>query len=86
MNLLTFISGNSVLLVAILTPIIIGLVQVVKNFVPDTKWSPVFSVAFGILLGYFFGGYDNVSFNILLGVIAGLTACGLYAGTKKVTE
>lgn len=65
-----------------LVPIIIGLTSVAKLYL-DSKWAPLIALALGIG-GAFFIPASTVAITILSGIVVGLTASGLYAGTKAV--
>lgn len=70
--------------IAILVAITIGLVQIFKNFVEDSRWHPVASLVFGLGLSalVFRPDMTEIIFN---GIIIGLTASGLYSGTKALS-
>lgn len=74
--------------IAFFVGITVALTQLTKTYlVTNTRYAPLFSLLFGILLAYFFVGNEvGVSLRVLVGVIIGLTASGLYAGTKTVTS
>ena len=77
---LSVITTNAVIVV----PIVIALVQAVKltGFVKD-HFSPLLSIAIGILIGWL-GNYNDVHFKeiLLTGAVYGLIASGLYSGVK----
>ncbi len=62
----------------ILSPIVIGLVGTVKALGLDSKFAPLASIAFGIGLSLVLGAHP------LVGIVAGLSASGLYSGTKSL--
>lgn len=64
-----------------LVPVVMGLVQVVKRLGLPTRFAPILSIAFGIA-GAFVVAPATVGITIILGIIVGLTASGLYAGGK----
>lgn len=68
----------------LLIPIIIGIVQAIKKVGLDTRYAPILSVVLGIAGAYFFIGTDSSS--IILGIVAGLTSCGLWSGTKATIK
>lgn len=70
--------------VAIL-PIIMGIVEVFKRIGLPSKYSPLIAVALGIVISIF---YLNLTIKeeILIGVILGLSASGLYSGSKNLVE
>lgn len=66
-------------------PLIMALTQVCKQWVKDSRWYPVIAVGFGIVLDIFVGmaiGQSMVS-SIIVGVITGLAAAGLYSGISN---
>ena len=79
------IIGNEYLMV-VLVPILVGILQVVKKTeLVDMKFIPVVSIVVGLLLGIFFSGYQ-LKEGIIAGLIIGLSAVGLFSGTKNVIE
>ena len=64
-----------------LIPLIIALVQVFKQFVPDKRFYPLFAVVIGIVgnlaIAYAIG--ESFILATMLGVVAGLSASGLYS-------
>ena len=65
----------------IAVPIIIGVVQAIKNVGLSSKWAPLLSVALGLVF-FFFWGDLGTGENLFTGLIAGLSAAGLYSGVK----
>jgi hypothetical protein len=71
---------------AILVPFILGLVEVVKRATGSRvsdDWSPVFAIIIGIGLAFIVIDVDWQR-NVLAGIVAGLSASGLWSGTKAV--
>lgn len=65
-----------------LIPLNVGIVAIVKQYF-DAKWSPLFSLFFGILLACLIP--DQTWQELILdGIVIGLSACGLYSGTKAL--
>jgi len=62
-------------------PILIALTEAVKRAGLDSKYGALFSIVMGVVLMGFFGDGDMIS-NIFEGMISGLSASGLYSGTK----
>ena len=89
MNLVQLLTGDIsvqvVTWIAVATPLILGLVQVIKQWISNSRWHPIISILIGIILGIFFGGFSTIEVNILVGVLAGLGAAGLYSGSKTVS-
>ncbi len=86
MPLTTFLTTTVVGMSAVVAPIVIGLVQVLKIAGLPVKWAPLCAVCLGAILGFVFHTTGNLVYDILAGVIAGLAGSGLYSGTKTTTE
>jgi len=69
---------------AVITAIIVGLVQVIKGLGINQKWSPIIALALGII-GVGIMGY-GWSHTLFMGIIAGLSSVGLFSGTKNTIE
>lgn len=78
---------NSSILVSFATIVAVdmGLTQLVKMFVTGPRWAALAAVAIGVALGFFFlpGATGTVIFT---GIVAGLTAAGLYSGTAAAVS
>jgi hypothetical protein len=69
-----------------LVPLIIGVVGVLKNSGLPTRFAPLVSLLLGIM-GVFLLPYDlSVGIQVLLGIGTGLSASGLYSGTKATAK
>ncbi len=67
-----------------LIPITIGLVEVVKVVgIPD-RFAPVASLLIGVALAFFV--MPTIPMVVMGGVVVGLTASGLYSGTREMTR
>jgi len=71
----------------VISLIVIGLVQVVKVTGLPKKLLPLSSIVFGVILAFVWG-FGAIPYSILViqGLIAGLTASGLWSGTKTVVK
>ena len=69
--------------ITILIGIITGLTSVVKTIGLPSRFAPLMSIAFG--LGLAFLNRQGLPLDIIIttGIIAGLSASGLYSGVKK---
>ncbi len=65
-----------------LVPIVMAMVSFMKLYV-DSKWAPLFSLAFGILMSLLIPAL-TFGLTIVQGIVVGLMACGLYSGAKAV--
>lgn len=70
-------------LVIAVIPMILGLVQISKEVGLPSKYAPVCALVIGIGL-MFLGSNQPWQTNIAQGIIAGLAACGLWAGPKAL--
>jgi hypothetical protein len=66
-------------------PFIMAIVEGVKRAGFPAKWSPVLSVGLGIGGGLLIHPGD-VAQGVVIGIVLGLTASGLYSGAKNVKE
>ena len=64
----------------VLVPVVVGVVQVCKRAGLSSRLAPFISLVFGVLGVYLLGGLNHL--NILQGIIIGLSAAGLWSGTK----
>ena len=64
-------------------PVLIGIVEMFKMAGLPSRFAPFISVGCGVLIIGFVGGDAPLVSRILEGVIAGLSASGLYSGVKS---
>ncbi len=86
MDFVTFVTTTSVAFIAVSSLVVLGLVEVVKKTGLNRRYAPLVSVIFGVTIGFFYGGFESTSYNVLAGFLSGLTACGAYAGVKKTIK
>ncbi len=67
-------------------PIIMAIVELIKGFGLPRKYAAVIAVIIGIIVGIYFIEPQNIKLGLFKGIIYGLTASGLYSGTKNVFE
>lgn len=70
----------------VLIPLIVGLVELVKGLGLPKRFLPVISLLLGIAAGVFYLYPDDIKGGILVGIMLGLSASGLYSGTKNTIE
>ena len=69
---------------AILIAVIVGLAEAIKRaFKLPSRFAPLIAIALGILATVSFSGLDPMV--VFQGVVAGLSASGLYSGTRSVS-
>lgn len=68
-----------------IVPLIIGIVELFKRLGLPNKYCPIVAIVCGLGIGIF---YLDVSIKegILVGIMLGLSASGLYSGTKNILE
>lgn len=69
-----------------LIPLIMGLVELIKWFGFPKKLLPLASLIFGIVAGIVYVNPSDLKGGILVGLMMGLSASGLYSGTKHAFE
>lgn len=70
----------------LIIPLILGVVELFKIGGMKAKYSPFVAVFFGIVLGVVYLTDFDWKQGILIGVMLGLSATGLYSGGKNVIE
>lgn len=66
-----------------LIPVIVGVVEVVKSVGLSAKYASLVSLALGIVTVGVMDSFTATS--IIAGLVVGLSASGLYSGTRAVT-
>lgn len=66
-------------------PLLIGLLEVIKKIGVKEKYIPIFAIVFGLIIGIVFLSSD-IKEGIIIGIYIGLSAVGLYSGTKNTME
>jgi len=70
----------------VLIPLIIGMVELLKMYGMKKRLLPPIALLFGIVGGIFYVYPEDIKAGILVGVMMGLSASGLYSGGKAVVE
>lgn len=65
-----------------IVPLILGVVELLKQVGLPQKFAPLVSAVIGIIIGIFYIAPGDLLKGILLGLVMGLSATGLYSGTK----
>lgn len=68
----------------LIIPILIGILEVFKKLGLPVKYVPVLSLLLGVLASVSVSGLAVENF--MQGLVYGLSACGLYSGTKATIE
>ncbi|WP_099158278.1 MULTISPECIES: hypothetical protein [Virgibacillus] len=66
-------------------PLILAMVELVKIVGLPVKYSPFVAVVLGLAFGIFYLD-ASLKQNIIVGLMYGLSATGLYSGTKNMTQ
>ena len=76
----------NVALVAVLTPVVMGIVQVAKSAGLPSRWSPLAAFGVGIIAAvvYWLAYGGDLGPVIWSGILAAMSAAGLYSGGKSV--
>lgn len=71
---------------AVLIPLIIGIVELLKFTGLQKKLLPIVSLLLGVLAGVFYVYPGDLKGGILVGLMMGLSASGMYSGGKALIE
>ncbi|MFK2824118.1 hypothetical protein QYG89_00215 [Bacillus sp. B190/17] len=66
-------------------PLVLGVVELFKRGGMPVKYSPFVAVILGLLFGIFYIGTD-IKEGIIIGLMLGLSASGLYSSSKNAME
>ncbi len=70
----------------VVIPIIMSMVEMLKGLGLPAKFSAIASVVLGAIIGIFFVDPNCFKTGIFKGIVYGLTASGLYSGTKNTVQ
>lgn len=74
---------------AIIIAIIIGVAEAIKKMGCPKRFIPLIDIALGVVGGVFvFGIYlgHGITEGVVIGLVMGLSACGLFSGVKNTLE
>lgn len=71
---------------AIIIPLIIAVVELLKGLGLPKKYAALVSLILGAVVGVFYLDNSDIKGRIFMGAIYGLSAAGLYSGTKNTIE
>jgi len=80
-----FITDYEMIIMSAVVGVIVGLSQILKKFGINPKFIPIFDLIFGIIACVFLLNTEPV-LRVFNGLIVGLSASGLYSGTKNVKQ
>lgn len=67
-------------------PVIVALVSAAKMAGLKSKFAPLLSLALGMVMFYFLGDNAEPGERLFIGILAGLSASGLYSGAKATVK
>ena len=67
---------------AIIVGVVVALVQLVKSLGVPSQFAPLFALLFGIAGVFALSPAVTVDLTVFNGIVLGLTASGLYSGTR----
>lgn len=80
-------------LIAAIAPVVLGVTEAIKRTGISVKWAPFVAMLTGLVFAFLFDYSQeeafiagNVAQNAISGVLAGLTAAGLYSGVKTIAS
>lgn len=71
---------------AIIIPVIIAMIELLKGLGLPKKFGALAALVLGAVIGVFYIDKSDIKSRILMGAIYGLSAAGLYSGTKNTIE
>jgi Na+/H+ antiporter NhaC len=71
---------------SVIVPIILSIVELAKGLGLPKKFSALVAIVVGVLIGIFYIEPQNIKYGLFKGVVYGLSASGLYSGTKNAVE
>ena len=69
----------------VVVPVVLGLTQMVKFLGLPSKYSALVSIIFGLFIAFLVPA-DAIRDTIFFGIVAGLSASGLWSGAKNAVE
>ena len=70
----------------LIVPFIVGIVELVKKLGLPSKFCPIVGVVLGVVIGMVYVSPTDIAKGVLVGASLGLSAVGLYSGTKNTKE
>lgn len=67
-------------------PVIIALIELVKRAGVPKRALPLIAVVLGVVSGFVYIAPGQADEAVLVGVVMGLSAVGLYSGAKNISE
>ena len=67
----------------LVVPLITGIIEIIKKTGFNVRFAPLLSLILGLAIGVGFNLHD-IKFGLVLGLVLGLSSCGLYDGVKSI--
>lgn len=71
---------------SLFVPIMIGLAKIAQMIFLPRKWTPVWNLVIGLIISFLYIYPYELKTTLLVGVMLGLSASGLYSGVKSTTQ
>ncbi|MBS3994247.1 MAG: hypothetical protein KGZ33_00505 [Alkaliphilus sp.] len=71
---------------ALIVPLIIGITELAKRFGLPKKYAAIFSWILGLVFAYIYVSPNEMKELFIVGSALGLSASGLFSGTKSITK
>ncbi|MCR1900029.1 hypothetical protein NSA47_13755 [Irregularibacter muris] len=71
---------------SIFVPLMIALAKLAQMIKLPRKWTPIWNLIIGIVISIIYVYPENFKISILVGIMLGLSASGLYSGVKNTTQ
>ena len=72
--------------ISLIIGVIIALAELLKKVGINAKYIPIADLILGLVAGFVYLYPGDVKMAVLYGIIAGLSAAGLYSGVKNVSQ
>lgn len=70
----------------VLVPVLIGVVEVIKRVGLKTRWAPLCALFLGVVAAWGLSGWSVDMMVLIEGLVAGLSAAGLWSGTRATLQ
>lgn len=71
---------------SLFVPVMVGLAKVAQLVILPRKWTPIWNLIIGLAIAIIYVYPQNIKIAIIVGIMLGLSASGLYSGVKNTTQ
>ncbi|RBP46927.1 hypothetical protein [Garciella nitratireducens] len=71
---------------SIFIPVMVGLAKIAQMVMLPKKWTPIWNLAIGLVIAVVYVYPEDIKTSIMVGIMLGLSASGLYSGVKNTTQ